>query len=74
MNDSIKFIPKGSKTNPLIRKCRPISSTNPSLHIGLPWQVVAMSAIQKDDEFYIYVDFPNTDKIVLERVKKNEGE
>ena len=58
--------PKGSPNNPITRRCRTVSKTNPSLILGLPWEIVCMSQLKPNDEFKTYMDFPNTNKIVLE--------
>lgn len=60
--------PKGTKQNPIVRKVRPIAKTNPSLHIGIPWEIAAMAKIKQGDEYRIYIDFPDENKIVMERI------
>lgn len=68
-NDVVEpLTPKGSSANPILRKCRTVSKSNPSLIIGLPWEITAMSQLKDKDEFKIYIDFPNTNKIVLEKI------
>lgn len=65
--------PAGSEAESIIRKARCVSKRNSVIIIGIPWQILTLAEIEDGEGFKMYIDFPNKDKIGLEKVVPEKG-
>ncbi len=63
--------PKGTKTNPITKKCRMISNFNTTLIVSIPKEICHLLSIQAGDRFTTFCDL-KTKSITLKLQPEEE--